>query len=1113
MSTSETSPPCTAHHADEGNIENTPRKKKWYLLMANPSKTTHLGTLLRCAAAFGAHQVLVVGHDKFNCQGSFGAHLFLDILAFPTWESVGDYLRNGGDDGNGIQDVETSNPITTIGILGAYGGGEEVYAADGVDVYENGGYVSLVRPKCIADDGIAKQSAAIGSPQRSFPVSAHHDSGGLRATGTKPTHVPKSVVEALRKFNPRDFETKSLQPPQGTSVILFYNLFIPDNAAGAAHAIRVIREQLGQVGASLGEMPKSRKSATLFYNVIGNARAFPEKKMKELCRQLPGGSQLSCHHMASYDTASESVTLQDIYDFCQNDDYADLRVTYIHSKGSYHQTEVNDNWRRALTDSVVHPDCLFPPNDRCNVCGAQFYTRFSTMYPGNMWTAKCSYVKRLLPPLEGGEYDVRKKESIIKFLKYRLWGQLNSTLMDDRVDYFGLGRYRLEHWIGSHPSIQPCELHRKNVTFASMIEGDITPADYEWGMGPRRREVVGEDLEARARIQNDEDAQFREYFFLPGNLLKWFTLYGSDGIPSKKSWVWKFFPAGAKWKKLVDRYGENAVEQMVMQSSRGIQSAFSVNEDERLDFQIEPQDEKRFTGDTPPLVVFYNVVIPEDKTKKVLALRALKAQIDVLALGQYDIISRAYHRQRHVVLYYTVSGDSSNIGFFTKLCQARSQHITCRKLGEFASSTATGEALHHLHTFCHSQPTGSVTYLSNMLPGTHGVNRTESFSTQKIRTFTTAVTSKMCLKSRDTCNVCGTEFYPLPFHHFLGNMFTASCEYVKELLPPEQFEKATNDAAGETLVSQLRRAVTTDLFPFTPQNLGLGQYSVEHWIGSHPDLRPCDVAPVRHSWFPFFTGSPYLANDFTSSRAYDFMWSEAPRRSSAPPGQLSRTIEHRAIAKDATAYREYYYLAGNLLRWHNLYDKAPPWDSWIWKWYPRGDEWRDSAKKHGSNVVTKAGGNYTAKEQRIRKDWLASDALGGTLIYDRKQPVSDASTASSPYYYVPAQHASIPPTSRKSPDGKSEENIQWTPQDSSYGAAVPAFGWIPKHARKILEGVLVVLIMTMLIFVVVKVGIALKSSGSGEGEDTYFADDDHYIAFNDDGAGSSGSESNDSSQD
>ena len=65
------------------------------------------------------------------------------------------------------------------------------------------------------------------------------------------------------------------------------------------------------------------------------------------------------------------------------------------------------------------------------------------MFPGNMWTAKCSYIKRLLPPLEGGEYDKRKEASIVKFLKYRLWGLLTSTLLDDQVDYFGLGRYKL----------------------------------------------------------------------------------------------------------------------------------------------------------------------------------------------------------------------------------------------------------------------------------------------------------------------------------------------------------------------------------------------------------------------------------------------------------------------------------------------------------------------------------------------------------------------------------------------------------------------------------------------------------------------------------------------
>ena len=69
---------------------------RWYLLLSNPSKTTHLGTLLRCAAAFQVHQVLLVGYDKFNCQGSFGSHLFLDIVVFPTWDSVHDYLMCGG---------------------------------------------------------------------------------------------------------------------------------------------------------------------------------------------------------------------------------------------------------------------------------------------------------------------------------------------------------------------------------------------------------------------------------------------------------------------------------------------------------------------------------------------------------------------------------------------------------------------------------------------------------------------------------------------------------------------------------------------------------------------------------------------------------------------------------------------------------------------------------------------------------------------------------------------------------------------------------------------------------------------------------------------------------
>ena len=143
---------------------------------------------------------------------------------------------------------------------------------------------------------------------------------------------------------------------------------------------------------------------------------------------------------------------------------------------------------------------------------------------------------------------------------------------------------------------------------------------------------------------------------------------------------------------------------------------------------------------------------------------------------------------------------------------------------------------------------------------------------------------------------------------------------------------------------------------------------------------------------------------------------------------------------------------------------------------------------------------------------------------------------SAPYYYIPPHHASIAPNASSNPEWditrvrkkRLASTVEWTPQDSSHGAAVPALGWVPKRIRKLLEIILVLILMTLLIIVVVKTGIKLKSSGSGRGGDIYFDDDDHYVAFNgdygdedshsednpsNDGSGSNdGSESNDTNR-
>ena len=157
-----------------------------FLLMDNPSKTTHLGTLLRCAAAFRAHQVLIVGHDKFNAQGSFGSHLYLDIVAFPSWDCVVEYLKCGANEDEAHHDMGTDaldaasethqkpttesskkSEIPIVGIAGAYGGDEDVFSSVGVTVYEDvdTGYATLS-----TRDAKSEEKKREALPNKSYPI-------------------------------------------------------------------------------------------------------------------------------------------------------------------------------------------------------------------------------------------------------------------------------------------------------------------------------------------------------------------------------------------------------------------------------------------------------------------------------------------------------------------------------------------------------------------------------------------------------------------------------------------------------------------------------------------------------------------------------------------------------------------------------------------------------------------------------------------------------------------------------------------------------------------------------------------------------------------------------
>ena len=714
----------------------------------------------------------------------------------------------------------------------------------------------------------------------------------------------------------------------GAGLIIFYNLYIPpEGEEGIANAINVIEEQIGQISDEMKKLQVGRnvtKSGVVFYNLIGNEEAFTQEQMSNLCRR--SHPSLDCQMLKYYSEAGEAGALQDVHDFCHVDRAMQddsLRVVYLHSKGSYHSQKENHIWRRIMTSASLHPQCLRPPDDSCDVCGAQFYIKYAIMFPGNMWTAKCSYVRKLVPPNDGGKYERLKRESIKKFLFLRMWGVLDATLDSDNVEHFGLGRYAWEHWVASLPSIKPCEIHTTDVGPMILLGKDhgreFGPEHYKFGMAPQRIEHnLGGRRQARLRLEANPDRQFKEYYYLPGNLLKWFTLYGSDGVPDDNSWVWRDFPAGQRWKELVSLHKERAVDVMVQNSNPRYHSIYPSAEvlrgvDVSLDDHLETTN------------VFYQIYVTNNGRDQ--AMKAVEAQFEVLGRGQHQKIR----------LYVSSAGISrQDAEAISSLCNGQS-NIECKHV-KSQEDKMYGMALSILKRFCGSNPASNVVYLANYLPGFSENHVDRIYDTSQIQTMTASVLSEACTPS-ETCNVCGSSFYPLPFLGFSGNMFSASCRYVDKLLPFDRFEKEMNSIAGDALVGKVTEEYTDALFGFNSRLLGSYQHSIEHWIGSHPDLQPCDVAPLKQ------TNEPYQEAVLSINAG------EAPRRGPAHPASIDPEKEEKFRRNREAALREYYYLAGNTLRWLRLYEKVPEDSSWVWNYFPDGQLWRAALQTSGLDAA------------------------------------------------------------------------------------------------------------------------------------------------------------------
>ena len=171
-------------------------------------------------------------------------------------------------------------------------------------------------------------------------------------------------------------------------------------------------------------------------------------------------------------------------------------------------------------------------------------------------------------------------------------------------------------------------------------------------------------------------------------------------------------------------------------------------------------------------------------------------------------------------------------------------------------------------------------------------------------------------------------------------MFVADCSYVRQLLPPDEFVKRQETLIGQVLLAELRRQLTFNIVPPRADYFGLNNvHSLDHWIASHPSVRPCELS-ARDDWHDWARRD----DDGT------FEWGLAPHRHSI----LAVNVNRRVIANTGLRRREYQFLAGHVLKWQSLYNVTPQQqrdDSWVWSWFPDGSLWQQAIVEHGNQAV------------------------------------------------------------------------------------------------------------------------------------------------------------------
>jgi len=420
--------------------------------------------------------------------------------------------------------------ISTWKLLG------EVYMSDNTTVTQ--GRTSLDQPDWNGVNnglGTIDVNTTLVNGKNGNQTATTHDSVDGRYRDQRMANFEAYINSRLRNLTTQRMSNRTTRAAflesSATNRAVFYNVYVTQEFEQRTFRLIINNQARGVEGSPFGTSP-------LYYNMIGF------NSTRVVCR-----SGMTCTKLRYIPEGNEVDTLQDMYDYCM--DRPHHVVAYIHDKGSFNFSPSNSRVRRLATKAALSSACYNisegnnTNNDNditCDVCSLNFNIKHHPHTSGNMFAAKCSYIKTLIPPKQ---FEIKRLQMIQGMLMntsllqqfsclreciFETLTEPDNTTMEKTAaqpeiwidKMLSLGRYAYESWVYSSPMVEPCDVLSESIgkfdTGGEAWQPELTKARF-------------------APVSNTFGIGKLDFLQGYGKLFEYHTLYGT--APGQDSWFWR----------------------------------------------------------------------------------------------------------------------------------------------------------------------------------------------------------------------------------------------------------------------------------------------------------------------------------------------------------------------------------------------------------------------------------------------------------------------------------------------------------------------------------------------------------------------------------------------